>query len=110
MRRCITMEKIRLRCKGCGKKYTLGEDALVATDLGVMANFRAFTILGDGSSFVDNRDSPDLVDSLERSWRSLEPSVVSNQQAEISRISSLLSTGKPRWWKCRKCGNVQTYV
>jgi len=103
------MEDIRFRCRGCRLKFTLGADALVVTSLGVMADFQAVTVLGTGSSFVDNRADPDLVASLERSWSSLDSSTVRDQLAEMRRISSLLSTGRPRWWKCQKCGTEQTY-
>ncbi len=89
--------------------YTLGSDAIVVTIPGMLSQFQAVTILGNGSSLVDNRKSPDLVDSLERSWSCLEPSVVRDQKAEIDRIVSLLSTGRARWWKCRKCGREQPY-
>lgn len=102
-------QEIHFSCKGCAQKYTLGADALVVTSLGVMADFKAVIVLGTGSSFVENRSDPDLVAPLERSWSSLDAATVNDQRAEMSRISSLLSTGRPRWWKCRKCGRDQTY-
>jgi len=100
---------LSFRCEGCGQSYTLGKDALVATSSGVMADFQAVTVLGDDSTFVGSRAHPDLVDSLERTWSSLETSVARGQQDEISRVSLSLSKGRTRWWKCRKCGTVQTY-
>lgn len=108
-REIVTKKDLSFLCEGCGQSYTLGKDALVVTSLGVMADFQAVTVPGDDSTFVDNRADPDLVDSLERSWSSLEPSVARSQQDEMSRLSLSLSKGKPRWWKCRKCDTVQTY-
>lgn len=103
------MKKISIICKGCGHEYTLGKNAIVVTLLDILVDSKGVTIFGNGSSSVDNHSAPDLVDSLPRSWDTLEPAIVSKQETTIKRISTLKSQGISRWWKCRKCGNVQTY-
>lgn len=99
--------EISFHCAECGQRYTLGRDAQVATSLGIMADAGAFTVFGDGSSFVDNPDDPDYVAPV--SWSKLTLEGVRRQQEEINRLVPLLATGRPRWWKCKNCGKVQTY-
>lgn len=106
--RAAVSKEVAIRCEGCGKIYTLGKDAIVVSVSAVRNGFVGVTIIGDG--FKNTKDTPDLVDSLgQRSWSSLDQATVRQQQAEIRRISSSLSSGNPQWWKCRSCGHVQIY-
>ena len=103
------MKEICIKCKSCGQRYTLGKDAAVVTSLGVMADFQRTVVFGNGASFFDNQNNPDLVASLGRKRGRIEPSVIRNQQTEIARILSQLSARRTRWWKCQACGTVQVY-
>jgi hypothetical protein len=103
-------EKLIFKCSGCGQVYILGENALVATVSGMMGGAKGFTILGTGGSLVDNHSNPDLVGLLRRDWNSLDQPEMNEQLVEIRRISAQLKSGQSRWWRCRECDAVQTYV
>ncbi len=95
--------EISFKCEGCGQAYTLGKDALVVTAAMLLGDFQGVTVFCAGTS---NRDKPDLVASLGHSWDSVEPETKSRQRIAIKEITS---SGRPRWWHCRKCDTVQTY-
>jgi len=100
---------LSLHCEECGQSYTLGKDAVVVTTLGTMRRFAAVSVLGDGSSFVDNQKDPDLIALLEGPYSSLDRKTHRDQEAEIAMIFRQLYTHRPRWWKCKKCSKVQKY-
>jgi len=102
------MAELRFQCQKCRRSYALGHDALVVTTLGVMGDFAGSAVLGTGRSLVENRADPDLVRALGAGWYSLDTATRSEQEAEINRLSSLLSRG-PRWWRCTACGETQIY-
>ena len=95
--------EISFKCEGCGQVYALGRDALVVTASMLLGDFQGVTVFSAGAS---NRDRPDLVASLERSWDSVEPETKLRQQRAIAEV---MSSREPRWWRCRKCDTVQTY-
>jgi hypothetical protein len=95
--------EISFKCEGCGQVFTLGRDALVVTTSMLLGDFQGVTVF---SASTSNRDRPDLVASLERSWDSVEPETKSRQGIAMKEITSY---GQPRWWRCRKCNTVQTY-
>lgn len=101
------MRETSFRCAKCGQWYTLGRDAQVATSAGVLGDAGAFLAFGAGSSPADNRADPDYVASVQ--WSDLSPEGARRQEEEAGRLSQLLATGRKRWWKCKKCGEVQVY-
>jgi len=96
---------VRIRCEQCHTVYALGKNALVVPWFAVTMLFSFGTNLGSGSNSQDNKATPDLVRS--GTPGSLEASA--SQELNVAIISNLLLQGGPRWWKCEKCGNVQTY-
>jgi hypothetical protein len=102
--------RLACRCAGCRVVFTLGSDSLVVTSFGVLDSFSSSVVLGDGSSFVENRSEPDLVARLEQGWEALQEPARQKQKIEVERILNQLSSGKARWWKCRACGSVQQYA
>lgn len=107
-------EHIVIQCRMCRRTYTLGMDALVVTveGMGMDAVRRApgVTMFGGRPFFENTRDKSDLVAPLgERTWISLEPETVRQQEAEIGIISVSLARATQRWWMCRECGMVQAY-
>jgi HEAT repeat protein len=101
------MRETSFRCAKCGQWYTLGRDAQVATSAGVLGDAGAFLASGTGSTIVDNQADPDYVAPVR--WSDLSPEGVRRQEGEADQLSRLLATGRKRWWKCTKCGEVQVY-
>jgi HEAT repeat protein len=101
------MRETSFRCAKCGQWYTLGRDAQVATSAGFLGDAGAFLAFGAGSSPADNRADPDYVAPVQ--WSDLSPEGARRQEEEAGRLSQVLATGQKRWWKCKKCGEVQIY-
>lgn len=97
-------ETICLTCAQCGKAYRLGDDAFALTTSGSLNGFTALTVISAGPR-SDNREDPDLIDSCD--WNTLRRADF--YRGEIISICSAVMGGGSRWWKCRKCGEVQTY-
>jgi|LGOV01.1.fsa_nt_gb hypothetical protein len=100
----LTKDTIAIKCKGCGRKYILGKDAIVATMARAMDEFISqgspMLIFGDSSSLDDTERHPDAIVPVPRtrSWASLDPSDQLAQVTEMSRIKSSMSSGRTRWW------------
>jgi hypothetical protein len=100
---------ISICCGKCGQKYILGKDALVMTSFGLAGSFGSASYSAGDSSFINNSNDPDMVDSINGTWDELEHSTKLSQEAEINRLEPILTSGRSRWWRCQKCFEVQTY-
>jgi hypothetical protein len=105
----VTKNTITLFCSKCSQKYILGEDALVMTSFGMVESFRHTSYSSSDKSFIDNSKDPDLVDTINGTWEELENSTKLNQESEVNRLKPMLASGKPRWWRCQKCFEIQIY-
>lgn len=107
--RILRMKTMTLICSECGKKYTLGKDAVAVTREGLFQDFRGVTIITSDSR-VDPRTTPtrpDLVDSI-------PPDTNESDRAKILKRAhgntKIIFANYPfRRWKCRKCQKVQDY-
>jgi hypothetical protein len=108
-------DRMLINCKGCGRTYTMGVDAIVITiesmGLDAMHNAPGITIFGNRPFFENTPDKSDLIASLgERSWDSLEPETIDRQKTEIGIILSAITEHQQRWWRCQECDTVQIYT
>ena len=103
--------EIPIRCQACGSNYTLGRDSIVIAANQTHSDFRF--VINSGNSPANSRETPDLIDSFppetHRDFNSLPTEEQHKQQAQIVEINVTLSCGTTRWWRCRKCGAIQTY-
>jgi rubredoxin len=101
-----------VKCEGCGHIYTLGKDSVVVSTGQPIFDMLVVIVLR-GKPPINSPEEPDLIDQFppetKRNFDSLTLAQQHDQQIQINKISSSLSSNTPRWWRCRKCGTIQIY-
>ena len=93
-----------LKCAGCQKIYSIGDDSIVVTDEDVrrdLYNGAAVISFSDGSNPVRE----DLVASFDVKL----PSERKNARRSWKIVTKSMSRGQRRRWKCRACNQINDY-
>ena len=97
-------ETLQLLCKGCGRKYVLGMDAILTTPEDVISKVGGW--LG---GFPDASMIPDTVGPLEKASAPMDEQPTQEREA-IRTLQEAIRVGTSRTWRCAECHTVQGYV
>jgi hypothetical protein len=97
-------ETLQLLCKGCGRKYTLGLDAILTTPEDVISKVGGW--LG---GFPPASMIPDIVGPLDKAPAAIDEQPTQEREA-IRTLQEVIRVGTSRTWRCAECHTVQGYV
>ena len=97
-------ETLQLLCKGCGRKYVLGVDAIMTTPEDVISQAGGW--LG---GFPPASMIPDTVGPLEKASAPMDEQPTQEREA-IRTLQEAIRVGTSRTWRCAECHTVQGYV
>ena len=102
--------KWRLKCKYCGEKYTIGDNAFLITEEDLHAARKR-----EGGSVISLGEStrePELV----RHWRNdpkspsideVDEKARTKELKKAAQISAAIARGESRTWWCDKCSDME---
>ena len=97
-------ETLQLLCKGCGRKYVLGVDAIMTTPEDVISQAGGW--LG---GFPPASMIPDTVGPLDEASAPMDEQPAQEREA-IRTLQEAIRVGTSRTWRCAECHTVQGYV
>ena len=97
--------RLNIVCQKCGKKYSVGKNAVVIT----MDDWRNYARRTIGASDADDRKQEDLVSGIETSKPEVRKSILAEAREKAKHIRKALSRGQKRTWRCHACKNINAY-
>jgi hypothetical protein len=97
--------RLNVACQKCGKKYKIGNDAVVITRDDWRNYARRTLVISD----AEDRKQEDLVSGIESSKPEVRKSILAEARERAKHIRKALSHGQKRTWRCHACKNVNSY-